>query len=138
MNILGFFFLSARALMTLPSANRDLLMLAPSLCCLLVVVTFPLSDPARSIRLNLECFQVAVVPDTLCRPRRYIWNIAWERDDSALAAVQLWVRSVLPRSNMSSRSSAFLGRCMLTPRRVILPSEPSFITSFLPETRDVR
>ena len=137
-NIFGFLFLSARALMTFPRARSDLLMFLPSLCCLLEVVTVPFSDPAKSIRLNLECFQVAVVPDTLCRPLRYIWKMAWDREDSELALVLLCVRSVLPRSSMSRSSSAFLGWCMLTPRSVTFPSDPSFITSFLPEIRDVR
>ena len=54
---------SASALMQLPSASRDLLMLAPSLSLApLLVVTVALSDPARSIKDILARVTCALRP----------------------------------------------------------------------------
>lgn len=48
--------LLAKALIQLPNANRDLLIFAPSLSLApLLVVTVPLSEPAKSIRLIFPC-----------------------------------------------------------------------------------
>lgn len=55
-NITLLTLLLAKALMQLPSASNDLLMLAPSRSLApLLVVTVALSEPAKSIRLILPC-----------------------------------------------------------------------------------
>ena len=46
-NTFGFLFFFASALITLPSASRDLLMFAPSFCCLLFCDTEARSEPDK-------------------------------------------------------------------------------------------
>ena len=57
-------FVSASALMQLPSASRDLLILAPSRSLApLFLVTVARSEPAKSISDNLDTFTSSVRPD---------------------------------------------------------------------------
>ena len=63
-------FGSAKAFMTFPRANSDLLMLAPSLNLFpLFVVTVALSDPARSTKHSLATFTSAEMLAVLSRCR---------------------------------------------------------------------
>ncbi len=58
-----FLFLSPRALMQLARANKLVLILAPSLSLMPVFsVAFPLSDPAKSMRLSLPVSTSDSVP----------------------------------------------------------------------------
>ena len=95
---LFFFACSARALITLPSAESDLLMLAPSLSLSPVAPVFATrSEPARSTRLMVArtsfCWPAIT---SFCCSR--MMKIECERDDVAFICVAATARAALPWS----------------------------------------
>lgn len=123
---------SAKALMQLPKANRERLMLAPSRKrAPRLVVTVALSEPARSMRDILATWTSADMlavrsfwrmntwkrsghhvhrcPSRYTSEHQLTWSTAWEREDSALASVGCWVRFRFPQASMRSSSSADVG-----------------------------
>lgn len=92
-----FLFLSPSALIQLARAKRLVLILAPSLSLIpLFSVTVPLSEPAKSIKLNFPCNYSSSVFLIRSLERSMIWHIACDLDDSALAIVASVVLLLLP------------------------------------------
>ena len=75
--------LSARAVMQLPSASSERLMLAPSLSrCPVLSVLLARSDPARSTIDNLPMRTLPVTCAVASDCSTVIWSTAWEREET--------------------------------------------------------
>ena len=95
------------ALMQLPNASNDLLILAPSIIrCPLLLVRDARSDPAKSIMLSFPTCSSPWSPARLSVYSHTICNTAWERDEVALAPVASTVLLRLPCSRSERISSA--------------------------------
>mmetsp|Transcript_56370 Transcript_56370/g.98995 ORF Transcript_56370/g.98995 Transcript_56370/m.98995 type:complete len:209 (+) Transcript_56370:2416-3042(+) len=86
---------STRALITLPSADKDLLILAPSLRTVPVApVLLTRSLPARSTRFTLaKTFLLSSSTSFWCR---LMIKTLWEREESAFICVEATVRLRIP------------------------------------------
>ena len=74
--------------MQFPNANKDLLILAPSIILIpLLFVLDALSDPARSISDNLPILNSASIPASLSLCSHIIYKTAWDLEDVSLAPV---------------------------------------------------
>ena len=93
-------FLSPSAFIQLANANRDLLILAPSISLIpLFSVTVPLYDPAKSINDNLPIIVSTVVFLVLETLFNIIWKTAWDREEVWLAFVASVVLLLFPINN---------------------------------------
>lgn len=82
-------------------------MFAPSIILIpLLLVRDALSDPAKSIRLNLPTCSSPLIPECFSVYSHVIYITAWDRDDVAFAPVASTVRLRLPYSNRLKISSA--------------------------------
>ena len=94
-----FLFLSPKAFIQFANASSDVLIFAPSISLIpLFPVTVPLSEPARSIKESLPHKTSYSVFFILSLTANYIWHIAWDLDEVALAFVDSVVLLLLPVS----------------------------------------
>lgn len=88
---------SQRALMQLPRERRDLLMLAPSTRRMpLLLVLLALSEPAKSIKLNLAILISALIPWALSLCSTVIYSTACDLEEASLASVLSFVLALFP------------------------------------------
>lgn len=107
---------SHKALIQFPSANKLLLIFAPSTNLIpLLLVLDARSEPAKSISDSLAMLISALMPWALSLCSTVTYSTAWERDDASLASVRSLVRALFPYRMYRMISSVLVVIISITP-----------------------